>query len=132
MAKSLQVTRRVACVRLAQQADTVLATVLREAVTNVLRHSRATRCTIEVTQLDGVVRLSLVNDGVDPAYRDPSPHSGSGLGNLRARIESVGGRLESGRGDDGTFRLMAGVPSAQHAEPPAARDDSVPAGDSAA
>jgi two-component system sensor histidine kinase DesK len=131
-AADILVTKQVGAVRLAKQADTVLATVLREAVTNLLRHSRAGRCTIEVEERDGVVRLSVFNDGVDPAYHDPSPHGGSGLGNLRDRIESVGGRMESARTDDGTFRLVAEIPSAKHPDPLTARDDSVAVGDSVA
>ena len=45
-------------------ADTVLAPVLREAVTNILRHSAATSCTIEVTATGGTLRLRVGNDGV--------------------------------------------------------------------
>ncbi|MFE9098971.1 sensor histidine kinase [Streptomyces sp. NPDC007264] len=90
--------------------DTALATTLREAVTNLLRHSNASRCGIRAVQQDGLVRLVVENDGFDPAYRDPSPHGGSGLGNLHARMTAVGGRLESGQGQDGTFRLLAEVP----------------------
>ncbi|WP_313896566.1 histidine kinase [Streptomyces sp. GC420] len=96
---------------LCPQVDTVLATALREAVTNLLRHSNASHCDIEAVEEEGLVRLVVENDGVDPAYRDPSPHSGSGLGNLHARMTAVGGRLESGRGKDGTFRLLAEVPA---------------------
>ena len=51
-------------------ADTVLAPVLREAVTNILRHSAATRCTIEVTATGGALRLRVGNDGPpDRPYR---------------------------------------------------------------
>ncbi|HVK22119.1 MAG TPA: histidine kinase, partial [Actinokineospora sp.] len=42
---------------------TVLATVLREGVTNVLRHSRGARCEISVRRTDDVVELEIVNDG---------------------------------------------------------------------
>lgn len=91
--------------------DTALATTLREAVTNLLRHSNASRCGILAVQQEGLVRLVVENDGVDPACHDPSPHGGSGLGNLHARMTAVGGRLESGHGKDGTFRLLAEVPA---------------------
>ncbi|GHF68439.1 sensor histidine kinase [Streptomyces griseosporeus] len=110
-AADIEVAKRVVRVRADRQADTVLATVLREAVTNLLRHSRAGRCTIEVAEQAGRVRLSVHNDGVDPDYHDPSPHSGSGLGNLRSRIETVGGTLRSEPADDGTFLLVAEVPA---------------------
>lgn len=47
---------------LPRQADSVLAIVLREAVTNVVRHSNA-RCRIDTRTEDGVVRLRVTNDG---------------------------------------------------------------------
>ncbi|MFJ5683499.1 sensor histidine kinase [Streptomyces sp. NPDC093099] len=97
--------------KISQQVDTVLAAVLREAITNLLRHSRAGVCDIEAIQEGGWVRLSVLNDGVDPAYRDSSPHSGSGLGNLETRLRAVSGRLSVARGADGTFHLMAEAPA---------------------
>lgn len=93
------------------QSDTVLATVLREAVTNLLRHSRAGHCTIHAVQRAGRVSLLVINDGIEPGYRDPSPHSGSGLGNLEARVRAIGGEVEAAGGADRTFRLRAEVPS---------------------
>ncbi|MEV4441221.1 histidine kinase [Streptomyces sp. NPDC049577] len=98
--------------KVSRQVDTVLATVLREAVTNVLRHSKAGSCVISVARSGrGRVRLSVVNDGADPAHRDVSPDSGSGLGNLATRLEAVGGRLIFSRSDEGVFRLEAEAPA---------------------
>ncbi|WP_405796258.1 sensor histidine kinase [Streptomyces sp. NBC_01506] len=93
-----------------QALDTVLATVLREAVTNVLRHSHASHCEITADHDGELVRLSVSNDGVLPDYRDPSPHSGKGLGNLEVRLNAVNGRLTVERRDDATFRLTASAP----------------------
>lgn len=96
---------------LAPVVDTALATTLREAVTNLLRHSNASRCRIEALEVDGVIRLLVENDGVDAVHHDRSPYGGHGLGNLRARMTAVGGRLESGPWAEGTFRLLAEVPA---------------------
>ena len=54
-------------------ADTLLAPVLREAVTNILRHSAAASCTIEVTATSGALRLRVGNDGAPDraAFEDP-------------------------------------------------------------
>ncbi|WP_306326489.1 sensor histidine kinase [Streptomyces venezuelae] len=93
------------------QVDSVLAAVLREAVTNLLRHSDVRTCTLEAVQEHGWVRLTVTNDGVDPAYRDESPDSGSGLGNLRARLLTASGRLTVARGPAGTFSLTAEAPA---------------------
>ncbi|MFC9972318.1 sensor histidine kinase [Spirillospora sp. NPDC127200] len=84
----------------------VLALVLREAVTNVVRHSSARLCTITVQSRAGRVRLRVTNDGV-PAS---APGTGSGLANLAARVEAAGGTFTAGGQGDGTFALTASVP----------------------
>jgi two-component system sensor histidine kinase DesK len=81
---------------------TALAAVLREAVTNVLRHSRARTCTITVTRADGAVRLRVVDDGAG-GLRAPAP-SGTGLESLAAR---AGGRLSAGPRRGGGFEVVA-------------------------
>ncbi|MET8865624.1 histidine kinase [Nonomuraea sp. NPDC004580] len=81
----------------------VLAVVLREAVTNVLRHSTPYECVIEVAVEDGQARLRVVNDGVT---QEGEP--GSGLRNLRARLADVGGELTTTRTGD-RFELLARV-----------------------
>ncbi|GAA3107103.1 sensor histidine kinase [Streptosporangium carneum] len=83
--------------------NTVLSAVLREAVTNVLRHSSARRCRIETGYAQGLFRLIVANDGLPhDAVRSPA---GSGLGNLTARLAIVGGRLTAAPEEDGWFRL---------------------------
>ncbi|MFC4908327.1 sensor histidine kinase [Actinomadura gamaensis] len=85
---------------LAEDVDTALATVLRECVTNVLRHSEARTCTITVTRAGGTVRLHVANDGAGPARGEP----GSGLAGL---AERTGGRLTAGPGPGGRFEVTA-------------------------
>jgi two-component system sensor histidine kinase DesK len=50
--------------------EALFATVLRESVTNVLRHSRSRSCAIVIAVEDGLASLSISNDGVDesPAH----------------------------------------------------------------
>ncbi|MEU0078365.1 histidine kinase [Micromonospora tulbaghiae] len=84
-----------------------LAAVLREAGTNVLRHSRAGWCRIEITREDGLVTLTVRNDGV----RDdggPDRLSG-GLRGLADRLAPAGGRVRA-HAADGVFSLVATVP----------------------
>ncbi|CAM5484941.1 sensor histidine kinase [Streptomyces pilosus] len=106
----MKVTARVQLDELSPEVNAVMAAVLREAITNLLRHSRASHCSIEAVQRDGRVRLAVANDGVDPAHRDSSQHGGAGLENLRMRLHSVTGRLVVEHGQDGTFQLMAEAP----------------------
>ncbi|HEY0639792.1 MAG TPA: histidine kinase [Pseudonocardiaceae bacterium] len=112
---------------LSRPVGTVLATVLREGVTNVLRHSRAGWCEISVHADDGRVWLRIVNDGVGclpgatehagddgpggTGERDEGGRGsgGSGLENLAARVEQLGGWLRSGRAGE-RFELTASVP----------------------
>ena len=94
--------------------DAVLATVLREAVTNVLRHSRATWCHIDLTAHAAAVALRVTNDGADagPAARRRTaeqPGGGQGLTNLAARVAGRGGRLTTSV-VDGRFELTAYIP----------------------
>jgi two-component system, NarL family, sensor histidine kinase DesK len=91
-------------------ADEVLAPVLREAVTNVLRHAAATVCVIEVTVSGGALRLCVDNDGAWPGPAEVSlagaTGGGRGLANLDARMRAAGGRLETTQAD-GRFSLTA-------------------------
>ncbi|MGN9908962.1 sensor histidine kinase [Phytohabitans sp. LJ34] len=96
----------------APSAESPLAVVLREAVTNVLRHSRATTCEIETRPIPGGVRLTVTNDGVSSVTADAAP--GNGLANLRARTREAGGRLTVHRQDD-RFVLVAEVGTVQPA-----------------
>ncbi|MCX4386259.1 histidine kinase [Micromonospora peucetia] len=78
-----------------------LVAVLREASTNVLRHSRATWCTIEISQDEDEVRMTMTNDGAEGA--SPDRHS-FGLRGLAERLAEAAGTLRH-RIDDGVFRL---------------------------
>src|SRR5690606_8849870 len=77
--------------RLPERVDELLATVLREAVTNVLRHSRARHCRIETSRAAGEVVLRVTNERTQAtAVRDGS---GQGLRNLATRVGEHGGTL---------------------------------------
>jgi two-component system sensor histidine kinase DesK len=94
----------------ASETESALAWALREAITNVVRHSGAGRCVVELVRrqtLEGpVLELSVEDDG---GGADSGP--GNGLTGLRERLEKVGGELEAGSGRHG-FRLLARVPAA--------------------
>ncbi|WP_246060277.1 sensor histidine kinase [Herbidospora galbida] len=83
-----------------------LAWVVREGVTNVLRHSAATEVTLTTTATDGGIRLTIVNDGAAP---EPATGGGSGLRAMSVRIGALGGRVDVRRGGD-RFLLEAVVP----------------------
>ena len=97
--------------RLSSEADTALATVVREGISNVVRHSKASHCRIETTQEDGLVSLRIVNNGVPPPEHRAAKAQGGGLENLTARLTAIGGHLEAGVGPDGCFHLIARTPA---------------------
>ncbi len=82
-----------------------LVAALREALTNVARHARATEVRVEVVAHDHEIVLRVEDNGVGPAT--PSPITGGrGLANLAARAERLGG----------TFQLRPGRTSGSSAE----------------
>lgn len=86
---------------------TVIATVLRESVTNVLRHSYARYCVISLRARPDAVLLVVENDGIHLA---PGTSGGSGVVNMTARVQAVAGVLEAGPVPGGRYRLCAEIP----------------------
>ncbi|MFI1162630.1 sensor histidine kinase [Streptomyces sp. NPDC020801] len=92
-----------------EESESALAWALREAVTNVVRHSGASRCTVDLIRrqtLDGpFLELSVEDNGSGGSGKGP----GNGLTGLTERLEKAGGQLEAARVKRG-FRLVARVP----------------------
>ncbi|MBV9845517.1 MAG: sensor histidine kinase [Kutzneria sp.] len=84
------------------------AYVLREGVTNVIRHSAATRCEVRLGE-----RWLEVRDNGTAGQRIATAslvgERGHGLSGLADRMRSVGGDLEAGPGPGGGFLLRASV-----------------------
>lgn len=83
-----------------------LAMAVREATTNILRHSDATAASITVAATPSGVSLSIGNNGAPSA----AAGTGTGLLGLRERLEALGGTLETTLDGD-RFELAAWVPS---------------------
>jgi two-component system sensor histidine kinase DesK len=89
------------------QHEAVLAMVIREAVTNVIRHAAATRCEIRMTtENPNQLKLQISDDG---GGGGGPLCEGAGLGGMRARIAAVGGMLNVKSGSQGT-RLIICIP----------------------
>jgi two-component system sensor histidine kinase DesK len=104
----MDVRGEVTCQPLDGRVDSALAIVLREAVTNILRHSAARNCVIEAEIADDIVRLLVRNDGAPPPAA--SGRVGAGLENLHTRLEAIGGKLTAEAPGDGWFSLLAEAP----------------------
>jgi two-component system sensor histidine kinase DesK len=111
-------------------AEAALAWCLREAITNVIRHSGAKNCYVGIARRDRGLSLEVRDDGAgyrtaapadtegsdpkgsdtkggDPKASDPKG-SGTGLRGMSERLTAVGGHLEVRPSGDG-FRLVATV-----------------------
>ncbi|WP_285641494.1 histidine kinase [Lentzea sp. NBRC 102530] len=84
---------------------TQLALALREACTNVLRHSHATWCMIDVAAAGPEVRMTVTNDGAEKDFAE-----GNGIRGVRDRLAGVGGQVTVEKSGD-VFTLQAVVPT---------------------
>jgi len=117
-AMDIDVTLRLESCALTPDVRTTLATVLREGVANLLRHSRAKNCEVTLTCRDDRLTMRIVNDGVVPAggaagdrpVTSADGSGGSGIRDLTVRVSGMGGTLLAGTTADDTYRLQAEIP----------------------
>ena len=93
--------------------EAALSWVVREGVTNVIRHSRARQCIIRVTRDNDNACIEITDDGVGVAFASITDNRGNGLRGLAERVEALGGHCETGRNAGGGFRIAVSVPLAQ-------------------
>ncbi len=74
--------------------EAVLAWVVREGVTNVIRHSRAQQCSIQMNTTSTDVQVEISNDGYLQEDQ-PITQTGSGLSGLTERVRDFGGAVEA-------------------------------------
>jgi len=88
---------------LAPAEETVLSLIVREAVTNIVRHAQASRCRLEFAASGQGTALVVEDNGCGGIRQE-----GNGLRGMRERVESLGGqlRIDSGQGT----RLMIEIP----------------------
>jgi two-component system sensor histidine kinase DesK len=87
--------------------EDVLAWTVREATTNVLRHSRARECAITLTRGPGGVVLRVDDDGAAVAG---APEASAGLAGIAQRADRLHGSLEAGPRPGGGFGLRLVLP----------------------
>jgi two-component system sensor histidine kinase DesK len=83
-----------------------LAWVVREGVTNLLRHASATQVTLATANEDGKVHLTVANDGAGPP-RSARDGEGTGLRAMSERLHALGGHVTARR--DGDWFLLDAV-----------------------
>ncbi|NBD24035.1 sensor histidine kinase [Paenibacillus glycinis] len=91
--------------------ENILGMCLRESVTNVVKHSRASVCTVELRREPGRLRLTVEDDGVGLPSKDEAAAGCNGMKGMRDRLKLIEGVLTAERLDakHGT-RLVFAVP----------------------
>lgn len=87
--------------------ENILSMCLKEAVTNVVRHSKATTCFISLEQTENEVKMIVKDDGV--GCESVNFTKGNGLSGMRERLEFVNGNFDIIT-EDGT-KLVIKVPN---------------------
>jgi signal transduction histidine kinase len=95
--------------RLPDDVETHLFRIAQEALTNVARHSHATRVTIELSQNNGRTNLKIVDNGRGFQSNGQTTR-GLGLFGMRARAENAGGQLKLTASPGGGVSINASVP----------------------
>jgi signal transduction histidine kinase len=99
---------------LSHEAEIELFGIGREALSNIVKHSHATRATVNVAIVDELVRLEISDDGrgFDPDRREPGHY---GLDSMHSRASDIGAGLEisSGAGAGTVIRIETPVVSAE-------------------
>jgi signal transduction histidine kinase len=83
--------------------------IVLEALSNVVRHAGATRCTVSVRATGGRVLVEVVDDGRGPAA---GWRPGIGTTSMRERAEELGGRFAFEPAEDAGARVRAELPVA--------------------
>ncbi len=95
----VQLTTAVEPVALSEAEANTLCLVLREAVTNVIRHAAATVCVLTLQREGNRVRLTVEDNGIGIGDKH-----GNGLRGMRERLAGLGGSLAcTGAGGGGTL-----------------------------
>ncbi|WP_195913993.1 sensor histidine kinase [Planomicrobium sp. YIM 101495] len=98
-----KVDNRLTGVLLSSVQETMLAYSVREAVTNVVKHSRATACKIVLSYTEGQVEVAISDNGVGLADK----RQGNGLFTMKERMQSLKGNAEVKDTAAGTTVLLS-------------------------
>lgn len=101
-------------VQLSPAEEAVLALILREAVTNVVRHAHATRCEVTLSSVDGVRALRIEDNGMGKRAPD-----GNGVTGMRERVRSLWGDIAVESFPGTRIRVTLAPVASTQAAPPA-------------
>lgn len=101
LAASIDCSASVETIPLLPSHEAIVSLALREAITNVVRHSGAKRCTIDIRRSGNELRVRISDDG-----RGSSTPEGLGLTGMRERLAAIGGALKRESHDGTTLTIQ--------------------------
>lgn len=108
-AAGVQATIDVPRVSMSAQQEAILALIIREGVTNLVRHAHATKASIALAETPQAITLVIADDGIGKQQPD-----GSGVSGMRERVESLGGTVTIDTANGTTITVT--VPVTHHAQ----------------
>ncbi|SMY01658.1 sensor histidine kinase [Brevibacterium antiquum] len=96
------------------EVEVALLRTAQSALANVRQHSQASRVMVSLMDLDGSIRMDIVDDGVgmaDPESRQRESESGFGLDFIGSRMRELGGELVIESTPGSGFAISATLPS---------------------
>ena len=94
-----------------RQTGAAVYRITREALTNIVRHARASKANVQVDHHDGRVEVAIRDNGAGAGNgRAPDSRGGHGIAGMRERAEALGGSLSAGPVSDGGFLVTASLP----------------------
>jgi signal transduction histidine kinase len=91
---------------LSPSMDLTAYRIVQEALTNTLKHARASKARVDVRQVNGTLEIDVLDDG--QAATTPTP--GHGIIGMRERAALFGGNLSAGPAPGGGFAVRARIP----------------------
>lgn len=95
--------------RLPQEIETAIFRIVQEALTNVIKHARAERVSVLLTEKSGGVTTVIEDDGRGFIH-DNGPDHGLGLVGMRERVALLGGRLSVESSETSGTTIVAEIP----------------------
>jgi signal transduction histidine kinase len=96
--------------RLADETETHLFRIAQEALTNVARHSKASRAEISLQRENGQILLRIADNGQGVGQESDQVNLGVGMVGMRARARSAGGELKVSSAPGQGLTIFASFP----------------------
>nr|WP_275296781.1 sensor histidine kinase [Bacillus sp. REN10] len=103
---NFEVNRQISHISLSKLNETMTALSIREAVTNIMKHSQARDCQLTITDADDFVLIRLIDNGVGLQQAS----GGNGLSSMKERMKLVGGQAVIEEGVDGGVVVTLNIP----------------------